>query len=68
MNFKLTKLKIIVSLIVGLITFFYCSGGIKCDSSNGCTEAIWIWPLYPSIFLVITILFLWGLVQKKKEK
>jgi len=66
MNFKPNLFKTIISFLVGLITFGYIAGRIKCDSPGGCTEAIWIEPLYYAIPAVIFIFVLWSLVQKKK--
>ncbi len=65
MNFKPTLLKTIVSILGGLIIYFYLAGGVKCDSPGGCVEAVWILPLYYTIPIIIFIYIIWSLIQKK---
>jgi hypothetical protein len=66
MNFKFTLFKTIISILGGIIIFFYLAGGVKCDSPDGCIKAIWIYPLYSTIPIVIFIFILWSIFEKKK--
>jgi len=65
MNFKPTLIKSISSLIIFLILYFYQAGAVKCDSPDGCFEAVWINPLYLAIISLIAVYIIWSLIQKK---
>lgn len=67
MNFKPTKWKVIVSVLVGVIMYIYFAGGVKCDSPGGCIEAVWVIPLYYTILLIVIIYLIWSLIQKRKK-
>ena len=65
MKFKLTLWKTIVSIVIGFIWFGYDWGYFRCDSPNGCIQALYNTIIY-SVIIMIIIYLIWSLFQKNK--